>query len=292
MLRARRISHCLRNSAAFLGVGSQASHEARQAIAILAPKAITSSGERVDARYLGKLFVLCLSYANLCFLNAWAEILDRGYNFLRKYSVDWRQVAAVTLDVVLVATAVWIILFLALRSGSRRWIRAVEWGAIVGVLLPVNIIRTDETFVSLRRAYLPHAPAFQLAVGVIGGAAALFLLFNWGRLSARITSGLLLVMAPCFPLAVGNAAWRVWSGPRGSMLPNKQLQPALPQPAGAPRLIWILFDEWDRALTFGNRPAGLSLPEIDRFRAEAFDASRVYPPSRLTLVSVPSLLTG
>jgi hypothetical protein len=53
-----------------------------------------------------------------------------------------------------------------------------------------------------------------------------------------------------------------------------------------------LFDDWDQALTFPERPAGLSLPELDRFKDRAFGASRAYSPSWRTIVSVPSLLTG
>jgi arylsulfatase A-like enzyme len=60
----------------------------------------------------------------------------------------------------------------------------------------------------------------------------------------------------------------------------------------APRFIWVVFDEWDHYLTFEHRPAGLELPELDRFRAEAFDADTAYSPAINTNEALPSLMSG
>jgi len=47
--------------------------------------------------FILKAFVVCLSFANLCFLNHWADFLDRHTGVLRKYLVTWQQLAALTL---------------------------------------------------------------------------------------------------------------------------------------------------------------------------------------------------
>ncbi|HEX9283840.1 MAG TPA: hypothetical protein VF882_08625, partial [Gemmatimonadales bacterium] len=60
----------------------------------------------------------------------------------------------------------------------------------------------------------------------------------------------------------------------------------------APRVIILLFDGMDFRLAYGDRPAGLPLPELDRLRAEASFASQAFPPGRRTAISVPGLLTG
>jgi hypothetical protein len=261
-------------------------------MAVFAEKAITSSGRPVTSAYLVRLFIICLSYANLCFLNSWAEISDHGYDFLRKYTVTWPKVVALTIDILIVAALIWGILYLALASARRLWIRTAKWAGMAGLLLPLNAIRTDEHLDSMRKAYFPHTPVLQILILLLGVAVVLYLLFNWERISTRIASALLILLAPTMPLVVANAAWQVSTGPPASFLRNKPLQPAFPQGANAPHVIWIIFDEWDRALTFRDRPADLLLPEVDRFQGESFNASRVYPPARVTILSVPSLLTG
>jgi len=258
-------------------------------MALLATKAITSKGEPFTARDHVKMFVASLSYANLCFLNVWAEVQDRANEFMNKYALTWQKVVALSLDILIVAVVVWGILFLALSSGKPRSIRIVKWLAMLGLLIPLNILRTDGDFISVRDAYIPHSLVVQFSVAVVLGVV---LIYYWERFSARVATTLLIALAPAMPIAVANAGWHVWKGPPGAVLTNKSLGSALPQPAGAPHLIWVIFDEWDQALTFRDRPAGLSLPEIDRFQSETFHANRVYTPSRDTIISVPSLLTG
>jgi hypothetical protein len=54
----------------------------------------------------------------------------------------------------------------------------------------------------------------------------------------------------------------------------------------------MLFDEWDYWLAFEERPAGLSLPEMDRLREQAFNASRAVGGGRRVPHAIPSLLSG
>jgi hypothetical protein len=261
-------------------------------MALFAPKAITSAGEPPSGRYLLKMFIVCVSYVNLCFLNVWTEMSNRGTDVFRKYGDTWEKLAAVTLDILILAVVLWGALYLALRTGKSAWIRFVKWGAIIGMLLPANIIRVDDTFISSNAVTMPNANGLRMVVLLAGAATAILLLVNWERISTLVTTILLILLAPSMPLAVGAAALNIWLGPPHGLYPNKPLQPALPQSASAPRVLWILFDEWDQALTFPERPAGLSLPELDRFQNQAFRANRAYSPSRRTIVSVPSLLTG
>ncbi|HEV2688404.1 MAG TPA: sulfatase-like hydrolase/transferase, partial [Bryobacteraceae bacterium] len=65
----------------------------------------------------------------------------------------------------------------------------------------------------------------------------------------------------------------------------------LPKSAG-PRVLWIIFDEWDQGLTFDNRPDGLHLPALDRLRRESLYAGNALPPADATIVSMPSLIEG
>src|SRR4051812_26868472 len=69
--------------------GPHAAHGERQAMPLLAAKPITASGDPFTARHHARMFLLCLSYATLCFFNVWSELADRGYDFLSKYTVTW-----------------------------------------------------------------------------------------------------------------------------------------------------------------------------------------------------------
>jgi hypothetical protein len=48
----------------------------------------------------------------------------------------------------------------------------------------------------------------------------------------------------------------------------------------------------DETLLFRERPEGLALPALDRFRAENFQAAQAIAPEGCTWLSVPALLTG
>ena len=64
------------------------------------------------------------------------------------------------------------------------------------------------------------------------------------------------------------------------------------QGVSTPRLIWIIFDEWDFGLTFDPRPSWLRTPELDRLNSVSFHASRAVSPGLETDISIPRLLTG
>jgi len=59
-----------------------------------------------------------------------------------------------------------------------------------------------------------------------------------------------------------------------------------------PRIVWIIFDEFDYRAAFPSRPSDLTLPEIDRLANESFFATNAHSPSGWTLKSLPALLTG
>jgi hypothetical protein len=68
--------------------------------------------------------------------------------------------------------------------------------------------------------------------------------------------------------------------------------PLSPVRENQPRVVWVIFDETDQRLAFEQRPAGLQLPEFDRFRSESLYATNAYPPANATLISMPGLISG
>ncbi|HEY1341708.1 MAG TPA: sulfatase-like hydrolase/transferase, partial [Bryobacteraceae bacterium] len=73
---------------------------------------------------------------------------------------------------------------------------------------------------------------------------------------------------------------------------SKPLAARLPQPRRTPRLVWVIFDEWDARLTFRDRIPSLQMPALDRFEAISLHAGNAYPPSSQTGMSLPALTTG
>jgi arylsulfatase A-like enzyme len=57
-------------------------------------------------------------------------------------------------------------------------------------------------------------------------------------------------------------------------------------------VLWIIFDEMDQHLVFGDRPSTVKLPELDRLRRESLYATNAYPPAPFTYMSMPALISG
>jgi hypothetical protein len=243
--------------------------------------------------FLGKVFIICTSFANLAFQNVWAELLNRKLDFYRKYAVTWQQFAAVTLDVLLLAVLLWIPVCLVAKSGNRIWIRILKWCVLAGLVLPFNVLRYSDEAAAIWALPALHAGAVRILLAVLGAAAGIVLLWKWERLAIPVTSTILLILAPMLPLAAANVAWDLHTGPPAGRFPDKPSLAPLPQKAGAPHVLWFIFDEWDESITFHRRPANIDLPELDRFRAQSFHAGRAYPPNQHeTIISIPSLLMG
>ena len=242
-------------------------------------------------RSAGRAFILCLSFANLCFMNVWIDMQDREGSFYRKFALSWNHLAAVTLDILILTVALWEPVCLVVRAGNRTWIRILKWCILAGLILPLNIIRTDPYFVE-QSSEIMQGKGWQVVLGIIGIGLALFLLLRWEKLSTGVAATILVILFPALPLALARTTWVLYTGPPAGVLPNKPLVPPLPQPARAPHVLWILFDEWDQFLTFEGRAGGERLPELDRFRSHALHASHAYAPGHSTMISVPSFLTG
>jgi len=99
-------------------------------------------------------------------------------------------------------------------------------------------------------------------------------------------------MSPLVPIALGYATWNVVCDGASAYADTPRSAGLLAAAHHSSRVVWIIFDEWDYALSFVNRPDAARLSEIDLFRQHAFDATQVLPPSTHTILSVPSLLTG
>lgn len=132
----------------------------------------------------------------------------------------------------------------------------------------------------------------------IGGVALLGWLL---RFRAAAVFGAIEIFAifasPFLLMTIGQAVW-AWNTQQPDRFANAFLGPGeLAKPLavrseGAPRVVWILFDELDQNAAFDARPDFLELPEFDRFALDAFVATNAFAPAGETRRSVASMLLG
>ena len=120
--------------------------------------------------------------------------------------------------------------------------------------------------------------------GVTMGAALLASPF----VRRNILAGALL-LSPQIALAFGHGIWRARTR-AGS--PEPPFAAALAASPARARVLWIIFDEWDFGVTFSAAKPDGKLPEVERFRRQSLFASRARSPNRVTLYSMPALVTG
>lgn len=177
-----------------------------------------------------------------------------------------------------------------------RWLRAVQ-------LRPKGLCRTVTMLAAVPMFVLPagllilNNPLMEISgrfavIGGLAGAGLLGIAYISGRVAPlRALSFLLAVSSPTLFFTFGK-----------SMINMAAYDPSVlrPRPAGArlapsapaPHVVWVIFDEWDEALSFLQRPASVRLPELDRLRASAFYSDAAYTPGPQTDMSMPALTTG
>jgi hypothetical protein len=233
-----------------------------------------------------------LSLANLVFLRCWAELLSPAETriyWLMAVPAPLHYVALM-LDVLLLGT-----LFYALMCPIRRQSRAATRIMLVsGLAILLSLMNSLRTLVGnpggslFLRFVEQRAPA----IGVVAAILLVLALVFGGIRALRPVHKLLVLVSPFLLFTFGNSLYRIVSfddrparnGPLASRL--------APKTAGAPRVVWVIFDEWDQDLTFSERPSRIQLPEIDRLRADGFSATQAIAPNMFTDWSMPALTTG
>ena len=233
---------------------------------------LSTAAERARSPRFWRVFdwLFCLSAANIFFYRTWTALLEHK-------NVVPISFAMVMLDVLLLAVCLRLGYFLVqtTRSALIRWagilLFAVMW------LIPVHALTTVHFADDVPKRNFTYLLGLVLVIGIV--------------VSPKLRHGMvkLCVMLVLFvTVTFGQSLWRIWS-----YNPAEWALPVVPA-AGAPRmprLVWLLFDEWDYGLTFAARRPGLSVPEVDRLVNESFHATKAHPPEHTTSKSVPRLLT-
>lgn len=237
----------------------------------------------------------CLSLANIAYARVWEELLL--YRHSDTYFMDQlpgRQDYVSVMTCVLVVAGLMMLFVRLCRSRlSPKAFRAVRFGVFALALVPLNSLRA--IFASSNAQYLKspvlqvlHGRVLVLLVPVV--LACIWFAWQIQRFLVKFAIALLICLTPFWLITFTQAIAAVLHTP--PQLHDNPPAPRLANARTSPRVLWVIFDEWDYRLTFQDRPAGLALPEIDRFRNEALSARRAVSPAMDTGTSLPTLLTG
>jgi len=249
--------------------------------------------DRTDWRDLG----IALSLSNLCYLRVWSELLTYipSDTYLMKSPPAPIQNAAAILNVLLLGILLWLAVRLA-----RRWLAPRAWllaqiAFFLLLLVPLNALRSvlSNRFQYLKGPLLMAVGAKgMILLGLALSGLLLILFWFWRRQMIRFSCAFLLILFPFVPITFTQAVRLALKYDPARFVDKPLAAPLAAAEPEAPRVLWIIFDEWDYRLTFLDRPPHLRLPELDRFRREALSASHASSPHTLTLMSMPALITG
>ena len=248
----------------------------------------TCSGKKRVAE-LRRDVLFSLSLANLCFLEPWWAVLDPSPNYWRGAATP-NEYLAVMLDVLLLAAAFFFTLTVVRRLDRPFAWKAVRAGLGLLLLIPLNFLRLHTPGLPLSHLSRRFGP-WVLWVSVIAlGLVFVLVLVRRLELFGRAAGFLVLLFSPLVPMLFAQAIWlMLHPQPDGG---NRHTYALAATDASRPRVLWLIFDELDQRVVFGERPASVRLPEMDRLRSQAIYASNAFPPTDRTISSLPSLING
>ena len=236
-------------------------------------------------------FLICLAFAIWCFLDTWVEYAEGNIAYFSRLD----PVGAVVIPVV------WLEIILALSMFGFwefcRWKRLdrrlLTHFLFLGVcfaplgILSVAALRAlpfDLTAIIRNALFLP--------VALIATTGAFGFVCLRPRVASRLMRGVFLYSWPILILILVQAARSTLLKYPHSAYADGPLAASFQSQPPRTRVIWIIFDELSQAITFGNRPPNLELPEFDRLKRNSFYATSAQSPADSTEISMPSLILG
>jgi len=248
----------------------------------------TCSGKKRVAE-LRRDLVFSLSLANLCFLGGWSALIEPSAGYWR-YAATPNEYLALMLDVLLLAAAFLFILTLVRRLDRPFMGKVVRAGLGLLLLIPLNILRTQVRNLRVPSLFDRFGPS-ALRVSLIAlGLVFVFVLVRRAELFGRAAGFVVLLLSPLVPMLFASAIWLMLHPQADNS--SRHARPLAATDTSRPRVLWLIFDELDQRLAFGERAASVRLPEMDRIRSQAIYASNAFPPAGWTVLSLPSLING
>ncbi len=228
-----------------------------------------------------------LSLANLVFIRVWAELLtfEKNDSYWIRIPPTPAHYAALIINVVVLSA-----LLYRFIGYSRQHRNALA--LVVPLLLLIPLLNAMVALAGSANQSLFLRFVQQRTLLFVVAAPLLWIVayLAGGPRVVRFAIDVLVVVFPFVVLTFSEAAWK--SAHYHGAFANGAPAPRLPAKAGAPHVLWVIFDEWDYRLTLGQRPPDLPLPELDRLRGEAYVAQNAYAPEMMTDFCMPGLITG
>lgn len=232
---------------------------------------------------------LALSFANLVYLRAWADLIPYRSNelFHRKALPGFSLYFGLLGDVLALSLLIFGLLCLAPRLPG--WVRrAFPAAALLLMAFAANFLRSHTP------DFIPRAAmAGAMGIAVLAGMA---LSFRYYSKSVQAIKIVVLAATPC--VAITFLAPLYYLNAPSPLAPNPPLAARLP---GTPpvRVVWVVFDDWDERLTFDDPTVTPEIPALRKLALESFNASHALAvlagsPVRdmATADAIPSLLYG
>ena len=249
-----------------------------------------------DGRVLGlraKDLLLGLSLANLWFMRLWGEVLAIGGTDAYFSSVSNADLLALMANVVLLG-----VLFAAAATLLRRFGLAGRRLLVLGFVLAL-VAQVNQLGPELNPGILSLVDPWQSGryLDVLAPVAVLALLaaacWRWPARALRTATGVVLVLAPFVAVTFGRAVYVLLRvNPTEALAADAPSITSDADSTRGPRVVLIAFDALGRRLSIDERPDSIRMPQLDRLRSEALDATQATQIGAATMISVPGMISG
>ena len=225
-----------------------------------------------------------------CFLDTWIEYAEGNI----AYFVQFDPVRAVVIPIiclVAVLTAAGLLVWQLIHKYHLSGNPVVSVLFLTACLIPFGIAAVAALRVlPFNGIGLVRNRVFWPVVFLIAMIPLGFILRR-PRIAARAVGAVFLYSWPILLIVLVNAGWNsLRYGAAAYADGPPAVSPAVPP--SPIRVVWVIFDEASQTIAFGNRPADLRLPHLDRLRDGSFYATSARPPADSTKYSMPSLILG
>ncbi|HML17016.1 MAG TPA: alkaline phosphatase family protein [Bryobacteraceae bacterium] len=237
--------------------------------------------------------LICFSVGNLWFLRRWYDL-----EHLKERAMDYYRSAPAD-PALMIATLAGAFLFTAVLYLAWMWVKLrpspgklklAQSSFLLLLIYPLESVRTYWN-IENGRPDLGTNIALLAIEGVL--AIGLVLLWMGNRRVLHAARRVALMLTLLFPALMVDFGWGALAAePASAYLPKPSATMLPPHAGPGRRVVWLLFDELDQRLAFDLHLPEVSLPELDRLRAESLVATHAVQTAGWTMLALPSLISG
>ena len=237
--------------------------------------------------------LICFSVGNLIRLRRWYDLehlKERSMDYYRTAPADPTLLISTLISAFLVAAVLYLAwMWVKLRPSPWK-LKFAQCSFLLLLIYPLESIRRYWNIAG-GRPDLGTNIALLAVEALLAAGLVLVLAGNLRVLHAARRVALVLTLL--FPSLMIDFGWSWLAAEPASAYLPKPSAPMLPPHTGPPRrVVWLLFDEFDQRLAFDLHLPEVSLPQLDRLRAESLVSNQAIETAGWTTLALPSLLSG